>query len=87
MFCRSQMLVTIETKLQEQLSEATMLKTGYEEDIETLSRLCDQTEKMVQFDRCITTYMDRQDAYKLLNAFRFVNKLRHNGQVVKYHDF
>ena len=51
--------------------ELFMIRSGLEENIDTLSTLCEETEKLLQFDCEISTHMDRHKAQTLEKAFRY----------------
>ena len=66
------MLQQLEDVVKTKFDELSMIKTGLEEDIDTLTTLCEETEKLLQFDSEITTYADVHRAETLKKAFRYV---------------
>ena len=65
------MLQQLDDVVKTKVEELSMMKTALEEDIDTLSTLCDETEKLLQFDSEISTYMDLHRAETLEKAFRY----------------
>ena len=68
---RSEILQQLDDVVKAKFDELSMIKTGLEEDIDTLTTLCEETEKLLQFDSEITTYADVHRAETLQKAFGY----------------
>lgn len=66
------MLQQLEDVVKNKFEELSMIKTGLEEDIDTLTTLCEETEKLLQFDSEISTYADIHRAETLEKAYRYM---------------
>ena len=73
---RSEMLQELENVVKNKEEELSMMRSGLEEEIDTLHTLCEETEKLLQFDCDISTYMDRHKAETLEKAFRYIENTR-----------